>query len=101
MTTLARPIEDDVLETMAGTSWDHGWFSVVEAEALALKEAIRGVIQLDLNHIIFESDSQLMVQSIHAHSHGNFEFSLIIGSIKNLIISQNDFEVKLIVLLIA
>lgn len=40
-----------------GVVWDVGTFPILKAEALTLKEAIRGPITLHLNHMVFESDS--------------------------------------------
>ncbi|XP_058755137.1 uncharacterized protein LOC131628302 [Vicia villosa] len=49
----------------AGVSWNVGFLSVIEAEATALKESIQSAISLCLSHVIFESDCQVVVQSIH------------------------------------
>ncbi|XP_058784473.1 uncharacterized protein LOC131659278 [Vicia villosa] len=68
---------------IAGVAWDIGTLSILEAEAYALKEAIEGAITLHLDNIIFESDSQQVVQAIHSDHEGGSEFSLIIMSIKN------------------
>ncbi|XP_058759639.1 heat shock 70 kDa protein 18-like [Vicia villosa] len=81
---------------VAGTSWNNGRFSIVEVEAIALKEAIQGAINLNLQNIIFESDSQLVVQATHATSPGNSEYNMIINSIQNLLNSRDDFEVKFV-----
>ncbi|XP_058771922.1 uncharacterized protein LOC131645266 [Vicia villosa] len=81
---------------VAGTLWNRGNVSIVEAEAIALKEVIQGAINLHLQHIIFESDSQIVVQATKDPSLGNSEFSLIINSIRNLLSSRNDFEVKFV-----
>ncbi|XP_058733174.1 uncharacterized protein LOC131604770 [Vicia villosa] len=81
---------------VAGTLWNRRNFSIVEAKAIALKEAIQGAINLHLQHIIFESDSQMVVQATNDPSLGNSEFSLIINSIRNLLSSRNDFEVKFV-----
>lgn len=53
------------------TTWDFGLYSVVEVETLTLKEALHMTIQMQMDHVIFESDSQMLVQPIHANYVGN------------------------------
>ncbi|XP_058746907.1 uncharacterized protein LOC131619884 [Vicia villosa] len=81
---------------VAGTAWDGGTFSILEAEALALKEAIQGVITLHISHVIFESDSQLLVHGLKSNSCGNSEFNVIIDSIKLLLLDFPNFKVKFV-----
>ncbi|XP_058776172.1 uncharacterized protein LOC131650483 [Vicia villosa] len=45
---------------MTGIAWDIGNLSPLEAEALALKEAVQHAVSLNMNCVIFESDSQLV-----------------------------------------
>ncbi|XP_058741921.1 uncharacterized protein LOC131614338 [Vicia villosa] len=78
----------------AGTAWDECTFSVLEAEALALKEAIQVVSTLHHVPVIFESDSQQVVNAIGSNLGGNSEFSLVINSIKLLLLDIPNFEVK-------
>ncbi|XP_058759792.1 uncharacterized protein LOC131633093 [Vicia villosa] len=80
----------------AGTAWDIGSMSTIEAEAIALKEAVQHAISLNLNFVIFESDSQLVVQGIHSNVSGLSEFNLILLSIKRLLALIPNFEVKFI-----
>lgn len=42
--------------------WDPDLNSIIEVEALALKEVMHVAIQMQMKHVIFESDSQMMVQ---------------------------------------
>lgn len=49
-----------------------------------------------MEHIIFKSGSETMVQAIHANNGGNTEFSVIISSIKNLLALHSYFEVKFV-----
>lgn len=49
---------------------------------------------MQIYHIIFESDSQVVVQTIHANKGGTSEFSLIIFCIKNLLVCNFNFKVK-------
>ncbi|XP_058726534.1 uncharacterized protein LOC131597891 [Vicia villosa] len=80
----------------AGTAWDGSILSVLEAEALALKEAIQSVIMLHNAPTIFESDSQQVVQALSSNTSGSSEFILIINSIKSLLLDFPNFEVKFI-----
>lgn len=62
-----------------------GLFSVLEAEAMALKEAIQHAISPHFSHVTFESDCQLVViKSIQnlLYFFSNFE---VIKSIQNLL----------------
>ncbi|XP_058746446.1 uncharacterized protein LOC131619358 [Vicia villosa] len=79
-----------------GVSWDVGFLSVHEAEAMALKEAIHHASSSHFSHVTFESDCQLVVNSIRAKNAGPSEFSLIIKSIQNLLSFFPNFKVKFI-----
>ncbi|XP_058746610.1 uncharacterized protein LOC131619538 [Vicia villosa] len=79
-----------------GTAWDSNLLPVVEAEAVALQEAIHGAIENQLDKVIFESDSLRVVQAIHSNHSGNSEFSVIILSIQRLLQCYSNFEVKFI-----
>ncbi|XP_058762486.1 uncharacterized protein LOC131635871 [Vicia villosa] len=80
----------------AGVAWDVGSSSILEAEALALKEAIQGALALHLDHVVFASDSQQVVQAIHSNSIRGSEFSFIIHSIKLLLLNFPNFEVEFV-----
>ncbi|XP_058776331.1 uncharacterized protein LOC131650640 [Vicia villosa] len=80
----------------AGIAWDIGSMSTIEAEALALKEVVQHAISLNLNFVIFESDSQVVIQDIHSNVSGLSEFNLILLSIKCLLALIPNFEVKFI-----
>ncbi|XP_058783384.1 uncharacterized protein LOC131658067 [Vicia villosa] len=80
----------------ADTLWDFGLYIVIEAGALALKKAVQGGIQVQMERITFESDSQIMVQVVHANYVGNSKFSVIISSIKNMLELHSNFEVKFV-----
>ncbi|XP_058777167.1 uncharacterized protein LOC131651525 [Vicia villosa] len=77
---------------IAGTAWDGGSLSILEAEALALKEAIQCVSSLHIDHVLFESDSQVVVYSLRSKLSGNSEFNLIISSIKLLLLDFPNFD---------
>lgn len=46
---------------MGGTSWDFGSFSIIDAEAMTLKEEIEVAIQMQLDFVTFESNFQMVV----------------------------------------
>ncbi|XP_058783981.1 uncharacterized protein LOC131658734 [Vicia villosa] len=72
----------------AGIAWDPGTLRVIEAEALALKEAILRAISSNLEFVIFESDSQTVTQAVLSNKKGDSEFCLIIESILFLLSSS-------------
>ncbi|XP_058739284.1 uncharacterized protein LOC131611208 [Vicia villosa] len=80
----------------AGVAWDPGNLSVLEAEVLALKEAIQGVIPLNIDRVIFESDSLQVVQAFHSVTVGFSEFYTIIRDIQFLLQNFPNFEVKFV-----
>lgn len=57
---------------------------------------IQAVIQLQLDYVIFESDSQIMVQAHHTNYVGFSELSFIISSINILLHNIPNFEVKFV-----
>ncbi|XP_058784947.1 uncharacterized protein LOC131659838 [Vicia villosa] len=50
----------------AGVAWNVGFLSVMEAEAMAFKEAIQKAIFLQLSHVVFESDCQSVVHAVYS-----------------------------------
>lgn len=81
---------------IAEVVWNLCTCSVIEAEALNLKEAIQKVIQMQINHIILENDSQVVVHEIQENKGNVVELSLIISCIKNLLDCNSNFEVKFV-----
>ncbi|XP_058741168.1 uncharacterized protein LOC131613523 [Vicia villosa] len=81
---------------VAGVAWDKGITSPIEAEALALKEAIQTAITMNLNNVIFESDSQVVIHAINSTVTGKSEFNIIITAIRRLLSLVTNFEVKFI-----
>jgi hypothetical protein len=49
-----------------------------------------------VQRLINESDSQLLVQAIHAKYGGRSEFSVLDSSIKNLLVLNSNFKVKFV-----
>ncbi|CAJ2667453.1 unnamed protein product [Trifolium pratense] len=81
----------------AGSYWKNGAHSILEAEALALLEAMKAACTMNRQHITFESDSQLVVGAIQdANYNGASIFSIIISNIKNLLLLNSNFEVKFV-----
>ncbi|XP_058770455.1 uncharacterized protein LOC131644078 [Vicia villosa] len=80
----------------AGIAWDVGTMSIVEAEALALKEAMQHAISLNMECVIFESESQVVVQAVNSNDTGCSELSFIFLSIKRLLVSFPNFGVKFV-----
>ncbi|XP_058757283.1 uncharacterized protein LOC131630523 [Vicia villosa] len=80
----------------AGAAWDFGHYLILEAEALALNEAIQRAIDMQMQNVIFESNSQRTVQTIHSNHQGVSEFSCIISSIHSLLFNFPNFEVKFV-----
>ncbi|XP_045829143.1 uncharacterized protein LOC123920860 [Trifolium pratense] len=85
-------IRDDVGQFIhAGSYWLNGKYSILEAEALAILEAMKVVCNMNLEHVTFESDSQSVVAAIQANHVGVSNFSLLIASIKSLLILKYTF----------
>jgi ribonuclease HI len=68
----------------------------LEGEAMALKEAMEAVMYRGLSHVIFESDSKLVVDAISSRQAGISEFSMLISYIQSLLRMNNYFEVKFV-----
>ncbi|CAI8583774.1 unnamed protein product [Vicia faba] len=63
--------DDHDIFVTTSAAWDGGTLSVIEAEALALKETIQGVISLNHNFVVFESDSQKVIHALRSNFLGN------------------------------
>ncbi|XP_058777767.1 uncharacterized protein LOC131651990 [Vicia villosa] len=61
---------------LVGAAWDFGSYSILEVEALSLEEAMQIAIEMQLEQVIFESDSQRTTQAISSIHHGFSEFNL-------------------------
>jgi hypothetical protein len=51
---------------------------------------------MNLEHIVFESDAQTVVDAVHMRRGRCSEFSMIIPTIKNLLNLHSNFEVKFV-----
>ncbi|XP_058776755.1 uncharacterized protein LOC131651102 [Vicia villosa] len=80
----------------AGAAWDFCNYPILEAEAMALKEAIHSAIDLHMENVIFESDSQITVQAILLNRQGCSDFCSIISSINKLLLDFPNIEVKFV-----
>ncbi|CAN1134171.1 Putative ribonuclease H protein At1g65750 [Linum perenne] len=74
--------DDGGLKAFQMSSFD-GIPTPTECEALALLEAVRWVRQLGLGPTIFEVDSQVVAQAIHAATDDTTELGMIIRAIRN------------------
>jgi ribonuclease HI len=81
---------------LAGTNILHSPLNVLEGEAMALKEAMEEMIHRGLSHVIFESDSKVVVDAIASRQVGVSEFSIVISHIQSLLLTNSYFEVKFV-----
>jgi ribonuclease HI len=81
---------------LAGTNVLHSPLNVLEGEAMALKEAMEEMIHRGLSHVIFESDSKVVVDAIASRQVGVSEFSIVISHIQSLLLTNSYFEVKFV-----
>jgi ribonuclease HI len=63
---------------------------------MALKEAISEVIERGLSHVIFESDSKILVDAISSICVDSFELTILVSHIKSLLLLAPNFEVKFV-----
>jgi hypothetical protein len=68
----------------------------LEEEATVLKKAIVEMSQRGYSHVIFESDSQVVIDVISSRQRGVSDFNNIISVIKSLLHLHNNFEVKFV-----
>jgi ribonuclease HI len=59
--------------------------NTLEGEAMPIIEPMEVMMQKGLSHVIFESDSKLVVDAISSSQEGLLEFSTLITHIKSLI----------------
>jgi ribonuclease HI len=78
----------------AGTNSCMQKLTAAEGEATALLEAMREAYAKGLTNIIFESDSKVVVDAIHANYQGTSELYSILSSIRALLHCNANFEVK-------
>ncbi|PNX63246.1 60S ribosomal protein l23, partial [Trifolium pratense] len=80
----------------AGTTWNHGTHSIIEAEALALLESMQAATSMNMVRVIFESHAQRVVDAVHMRNGGSSEFYLTISCIKNMLALYSNFEVNFV-----
>jgi hypothetical protein len=68
----------------------------LEEESTVLKKAIVEMSQRGYSHVIFESDSQVVIDVISSRQRGVSDFNNIISVIKSLLHLHNNFEVKFV-----
>ncbi|GAU34086.1 hypothetical protein TSUD_255820 [Trifolium subterraneum] len=81
---------------IAGTNLLQARLNILEGEAMAIKEAMEEMLQRGFSHVIFESDSKIVVDAISSRQEGISDFSLLISSIQSLLMSNPNFEVKFV-----
>ncbi|GAU20903.1 hypothetical protein TSUD_120950 [Trifolium subterraneum] len=81
---------------IAGTNIMHSRLNTLEGEAMAIKEAMDEMVQRGFSHVIFESDSKIVVDAITSSHRGISDFSLLISSIKSVLVLNPNFEVKFV-----
>ncbi|GAU31898.1 hypothetical protein TSUD_270830 [Trifolium subterraneum] len=81
---------------IAGTNIMHQRLNTLEGEAMAIKEAMEEMVQRGFSHVIFESDSKIVVDAITLSHRGISDFSLLISSIKSILVLNPNFEVKFV-----
>jgi hypothetical protein len=80
----------------AETTWLGGQYSILEGEAIALHEALKAMHLRNFTKVLFETDAKSVAEAIH-HCHGGIsEFSLLVGHINDLLLSNPNFSVKFI-----
>jgi ribonuclease HI len=78
------------------TTWIDGCCSIVEGESLVLLEALHAMEQRGLTHVIMETDSKSVVDTIYHFHGGSSEFCFIISQINNFLLCNPNFKVKFI-----
>lgn len=61
-------------------AWKFAKLSTVEGEAAALFDAIRMASTKVFDRVVFESDSQILVNAIYSNHQGSYGFSAIVSS---------------------
>ena len=78
MGCILRNSRDDFLSCFA--SKRYGVLSVKEAEAYGLREAMRWVLRMSLNHVMFELDAKAIVDEFYSLKSHDSEFGVVIHS---------------------
>ncbi|GAU22732.1 hypothetical protein TSUD_138570 [Trifolium subterraneum] len=71
-------------------------FTTLEGEGMALLNAVQFAISQGWDYVIFESDSQSLVNAITSNKVGISEFCSLVSSIRNSLSSLSNFEVKFV-----
>ncbi|PNX94323.1 cytochrome p450 [Trifolium pratense] len=78
------------------TTWMDGSCTILEGESIALLEALKTLTHRGISHVIFETDSKSVVDSIDHLYGGSSEFSSLICRINNILLCNQNFMVKFI-----
>ncbi|PNX63857.1 cytochrome p450, partial [Trifolium pratense] len=76
----------------AGTNLIHQKLATIEGEGMAILDALHEAIARGWTNIVFESDSKIVVDAIHANHNGVSEFSSMISYIELLLQCNSSFE---------
>lgn len=80
---------------MALSGWFNPKLSVHEGEAMGLWTAINWVLSLGFNNVILNV-THIMVDAIHSRNVDISDFSSIVSSIRRILASNYNFDVKFI-----
>ncbi|XP_073278679.1 uncharacterized protein [Primulina huaijiensis] len=72
---------------------DAGSIEVREAKAMSLLDAITWAASLDMQHIIFETDSKTVVEAVHSNAVDHSDFGTIIGECCSLLSRERYYKV--------
>jgi len=80
----------------AQPAWKVANLTILEGEAWALHHAIQVAIDKDWHRVIFELDSNTLVDCISSPTCGRSEFHTLVSLIKSILVLHPDFEVKFV-----
>ncbi|XP_073275463.1 uncharacterized protein [Primulina huaijiensis] len=70
-----------------------GSVGIKDAEAMAFKEALSWIESMNVQEVIFESDSKIVVEAISSETEDNSEFGAIISECREVIRQKPSFSV--------
>jgi len=74
----------------------HSSLSVLEAEAIALLEAMKLSISSRFHHVYYETDSKILTKAILSNTIHHNEFGDLVAQCRNLLITNSGFKVSFI-----
>ena len=76
--------DDRGLLTQASSRTIPSCFSPAIVEAMALREDVKWIIQLQLSHVVFETNCKAVVDAFHSHKIDQFEFGCLLKDCKTI-----------------